>query len=101
MSFFAPPTKTIDIGNGNTVQLRKMTYGEMLATYSDGIEHIGVEQTVASLAGWSGPDFDGQPANRENFMALPFDVANTILKAAIDLNSLSKEEGEASGVASS
>jgi hypothetical protein len=101
MSFFAPPTKAIELGDGNTVQLRKMTYGEMLATYADGIEHIGVEQTIASLVAWSGPGFDGKPATRENFLALPFDVASTILKAAIDLNSVSKDEGEASGVATS
>lgn len=101
MSFFAPPTKTVDLGDGNTAQLRKMTYGEMLATYNEGIEHVGVEQTICSLVSWSGPDFDGRPANRENFLALPFDVSTQILKAAIDLNTLSKDEGEASGVATS
>ena len=101
MSFFAPPTKQIDLGGGNTVTLRKMTYGEMLATYDDGVQHVGVEQTLCSLVSWQGPDFDGRPANRENFLALPFDISTQIIKAALEINTVSKDEGEGSGVATS
>ncbi len=101
MSFFAPPTKQIDLGGGNTVTLRKMTYGELLSTYNDGVQHAGLEQAACSLVSWSGPDFDGRPANRENLLALPFDVTTEIVKAAIEINTVSKDEGEGSGVATS
>jgi hypothetical protein len=104
MSFFAPQTETLELGNGNTVQLRKLTYAEILIAFDDpqyGDSHRGVAEAIVSLVAWDGPGFDGKPANRENFLALPWDVASKISAAAIKLNLLSDDEGEASGVATS
>jgi hypothetical protein len=104
MSFFAPQTQTIDLGDGNTVQLRKMTYGELMAAFDDpeyGEKRRGVAETIQSLVSWDGPGFEGKPATRENFKALPWDIASKIVSASNDLNFLSEDEGEVSGVATS
>jgi hypothetical protein len=103
MSFFAPQTEVLDLGNGNTVQLRKLTYAEMSSIYDDPEteERRGLLITQKALHNWTGPDFDGRPATYENMMALPARITLDVIQFAVKINTLSTEEGEASGVATS
>lgn len=103
MSYFSPQTEVLELGDGNTVQLRKLTYAEMTDVYSDPANADKTHVLIAekSLKAWHGPGFEERPATVDNLQALPADVALKIIQFAVDINSLSKKEGEASGVATS
>jgi hypothetical protein len=103
MNFFAPQTEAVDLGDGNTVILRKLTYGEIVAAMDDPKWEKSAGKVIAerSLVSWDGPGFDGKPATPENFAALPWPVAIKIVKASNNLTNLSTDEGEGSGVGTS
>jgi hypothetical protein len=101
MNFFAPQTEVVDLGGGNTVTLRKLTYGEIVAAMDDPKWNGSAGKIIAerSLVSWDGPGFEDKPATPENFAALPWPVAIKIVKASNNLTNLSTDEGEESGVA--
>jgi len=109
-NFYAEQTVTVELGGGNRVTLRKLTYGEFSAILSEarlaGGEIDGVKysrkQAEVGLVSWEGPGFDGKPATIENFRALPVRIGNKLATAAADLNKdVGEDEGNASGGATS
>lgn len=101
MGYFATQTETIDLGGGNTVTVRKLTYGEVLALSEDPRweKTSGLVTTEKALVSWDGPGFDGREPTPDNLRALPFSLARKIAAAADKLTYLSEDEGNASGVA--
>lgn len=104
--FYAEQTVTVDLGGGNSVVLRKLTYGEFSDILSearlssgdiDGVKYSR-RQAEVGLVSWAGPGFAGREANAANFRTLPVRVGNKIAKAASDLNSeVGEDEGNESG----
>ncbi len=109
-SFYAEQTVVVDLGKGNSVTLRKLTYGEFSEILSaarlaggeiDGVKYSR-KQAEMGLVEWEGPGFGGKPATVENFRALPVRIGNKIATAAADLNrDVDADEGNASGGATS
>lgn len=103
MSFFTEQTSVVDLGDGNTVTLRKLTYGESADILSASMK-VGeidwvkyrVRQLEKSVIGWSGPGFEGREITPSNIAALPVAVGRKISDAANDLNTdVSADEGNA------
>lgn len=109
-SFYAEQTKVVDLGKGNRVTLRKLTYGEFSEILSasrlpggeiDGVKYSRLQAEVGLVA-WEGPGFEGRDANVENMRALPIRIGNKLAEAATELNKdIGEAEGNASGGASS
>ena len=108
MSYFTQQTKTVDLGGGNTVIVRKLTYAERQNVIDKATQvgadmeaqiHVGrmkLELLTAAVVSWAGPDFDGRPATPENIGALPPDIADLIAAGADDLQAgLSDDEKKA------
>ena len=108
MSFLAEQTKTIDVGGGNTVTVRKMTFGARQRILSKHTkldiktQDVQIDQAMLrfdqlrmNIASWQGPDFDGYPVNDENVDRLPPDIADQILAEIDDFNNLSDAEKKA------
>ncbi len=97
MSYFTQQTKVIDLGGGNTVTVRKLTYAERQNVIDKSTQvgadmeaqiHVGrmkLELLCAAVVGWAGPDFEGRPPTPENVGALPPDIADLIAAGADDL----------------
>jgi hypothetical protein len=107
MGFFTAQTKVVDLGNGNSVTLHKLTYGESIEASSralvagnfDPFRH-SLERLLASVQAWEGKDFEGQPVTPENIKALPLEVTRKLNDALVKLNNdISDDEGNASGAA--
>ena len=97
MGYFTPQTKVVDLGGGNTVTVRKLTYGERQGVI-DKATHVGgnmeaqvqvgrmkLELLVAAVVSWDGPDFEGRPVTPENIGALPPEIGDLIAAGADDL----------------
>ncbi len=102
--FYAEQTVVVDLGGGNKVTLRKLTYGEFSTILSEariaGGEIDGVKysrkQAEVGLVSWEGPGFGGKPATVENFRGLPVRIGNKLATAAATLNQdVSEDEGNA------
>jgi hypothetical protein len=110
MGFFEPQTKDVDLGGGNRVTIRKLSYGENLETLSramtanghlDAFQHARFRMQ-ASVTDWQGPGFEGRKCSKENIDALPQVIAAKINDAISDLNKeVSDDEGNESGGATS
>lgn len=105
MSFLAEQTKPIDIGGGNVVTIRKMTFGTRqrimakhtrLDTKSQEmfIDHamMRFDQLRLNIVSWTGPDFDGYGVTDENIERLPVEIADQLLAAIDEFNTISDEE---------
>lgn len=105
MSFLAEQTKVVDVGGGNEVTVRKITFGtrqRILAKHTKldartqemSIDHamMRFDQLKLNIVSWSGPDFDGYGVTDENIERLPVDIADTILTAIDEFNTVSDEE---------
>ena len=97
MSYFTQQTKTVDLGDGNTVTVRKLTFAERQAVI-DKATTVGADMTASvhvgamkaellyhAVASWSGPGFEGRPVTPENIGALPAEVADLIAAGADEL----------------
>ncbi len=104
MSFFAPTTKTVDLGSGNVVVLRKISFEQYAAAQSAATHIVGealqldwprlrMEVLKRSVESWDGPGFDGQPPSAENVGALPWEVGNKLAEAAMELATAGTEAG--------
>ena len=100
MNFFTPQIATVDLGDDNTVTVRKRTFGEdqkiiskcatadpLAKTSSVDIAGLRQEQLVVSIVEWSGPGFDGRTVTRENILALPTEIIDKIEAAIESINS--------------
>jgi len=101
MGFFTGKTKVVDLRHGNTVTLRTPTFGDVYETRAamSGAGRVideftlRAEMTAKAILSWDGPDFEGQPVTRDNFMLLPLDVTNKIMEEASSMIWLSDDEG--------
>jgi hypothetical protein len=101
-SFYATETSTVQLGDGNSVTLRKLTYSESARLLSksrapDGgtdwpIYTLGLLEKC--LDSWDGPGFDGRNVNAANIGALPTHIGRKLVDAAVELNrDVSADEG--------
>lgn len=108
MSFLAEQTKDISIDGGNVVTIRKSTFGtrqRILAKHTKldartqdmAIDHamMRFDQLKFGLVSWQGPDFDGFGVTDENIERLPVEIADQLLAAIDEFNTLSDEEKKA------
>lgn len=108
MSFLAEQTKTVDVGNGNVVTVRKMTFGTRQRILSKHTklnvktQEVDIDQAMLrfdqlrmSIVSWAGPDFDGYGVTDENVDALPVDIADQILTVVDEFNTLADAEKKA------
>lgn len=108
MSFLAEQTKVIDVGGGNAVTIRKSTFGtrqRILARHTKldartqemAIDHamMRFDQLKFGIVKWEGPDFDGYGVTDENIERLPVDIADLLLTAIDEFNTLSDDEKKA------
>lgn len=104
MGFFTSTTKTVDLGDGNTVTLRKITFAQYaeaqsLATRLTGESvqldwpRLRIEVLKRSVAGWAGPDFEGHEPTPENIGALPWEIGNKLAEQAMELATAGPEAG--------
>lgn len=105
MSFLAEQTKTVDVGGGNSVTVRKMTFGvrqRILSKHTKldvKAQDVTIDQAMLrydqlkmNIVSWSGPDFDGYPVNDENIERLPPDIADQLLGEIDEFNTLADDE---------
>lgn len=103
-SFFTPTTKVIDLGDGNTVTLRKVTFeqyaeaqGKATKVVSDSLQldwpKLRMEVLKRAVASWDGPGFDGQQPTAENIGALPWEIGNRLAESAMELATAGPEAG--------
>ena len=100
MGFFTSKTRVVDLKRGNTVTLRTPTFGDVYETRSTlsgagkTVDEFALraEMTVKAIVSWDGPDFEGQPVTRENFMLLPLDVTNKLMEESASMIWLGDDE---------
>lgn len=108
MSFLAEQTKTVDVGGGNSVTVRKMTFGTRQRILSKHTkldvkaQDVTIDQAMLrydqlkmNIVSWQGPDFDGFPVNDENIEKLPPDIADMLLGEIDEFNTISDAEKKA------
>lgn len=108
MSFLAEQTKTVDVGGGNSVTVRKMTFGTRQRILSKHTkldvrtQDVTIDQAMLrydqlkmNIVSWVGPDFDGYPVNDENIEHLPPDIADKLLGEIDEFNTISDDEKKA------
>ena len=104
MSFFTPTTKTVDLGDGNTVTLRKVSFAQYAEAQSAATHIAGeslqldwprlrMEVLKRAVASWEGPGFDGQQPTPENIGALPWEIGNKLAEEAMTLATVGQEAG--------
>lgn len=107
MSFYATQTKVVDLGDGNSITIRKLSYGESSTVnskaYSTGVYdpfRFSMERMLLCVTAWDGSGFDGRSVTPENIKALPVEIAGKINNAIAEFHSVvTIEEGNASGAA--
>ncbi len=100
MGFFTGKTKEVDLKHGNSVTLRMPTFGDVYEARSAisgngrAVDEFALraEMTIKAIVSWDGPDFEGQPVTRENFMLLPLDVTNKLMEESVCMIWLGDEE---------
>ena len=108
MSFLTEQTKAVDVGGGNVVTVRKVTFGtrqRILAKHTKldartqemSIDHamMRFDQLRLNIVSWAGPDFDGFGVTDENIERLPVEIADQLLTAIDEFNTLSDDEKKA------
>ena len=100
MGFFTGKTKVVDLKHGNSVTLRMPTFGDVyearaaISGNGRAVDEFALraEMTVKAIVSWDGPDFEGQPVTRANFMLLPLDITNKIMEESASMIWLGDEE---------
>ena len=104
MGFFASTDKVVELGNGNTVTLHKVTFGGYQEAQSKAMRISGeglqldwpklrIEVLKRSVVAWDGPGFDGQLPTAENIERLPVEVGNKLAEEAMSLATIGDEAG--------
>lgn len=104
MGFFASTTKVVDLGDGNSVTLRKPTFQQYAEAQSAATKLAGeglqldwpklrIEVLKRSVAGWTGDGFEGKEPTPENVGALPWEIGNRLAEAAMELATAGPEAG--------
>jgi hypothetical protein len=108
MSFLAEQTKSVDVGGGNSVTVRKMTFGTRQRILSKHTrldvkaQNVTIDQAMLrydqlemNIVSWSGPDFDGYPVDNDSIERLPPDIADLLLGEIDEFNTISDGEKKA------
>ncbi len=105
-TFWDLPTKTIDLGDGNTVNVRKLTFADAQKIWDDRSLYEGAAETAAiryaaavlrlSICGWAGPGFEGRGVSPENIDGLPMTIVNQLGSEAVEFCMLTDAEKKAS-----
>ena len=105
-TFWDLEEKQIDLGDGNTVTIRKLTFADMAKIWADAELFGGPEQTFQqrfataltkqSVIAWSGPGFEGRGVSKENIDALPWRIVTKISEVASDFSILDDDTKNAS-----
>lgn len=74
MSLFTTPMKVVDLGEGNTVTLRSLTYGEVKHLMTAGGDDD--RWLLACILTWDGPGFEGVEPSKEAIERLPVGIVN-------------------------
>lgn len=104
MGFFTATTKVVDLGDGNTVTLRKPTFQQYADAQSaatrmtgDGLQldwpRLRMEVLKRSVATWTGEGFEGQEPTPETIGALPWEVGSKLAEEAMTLATAGPEAG--------
>jgi hypothetical protein len=104
MGFFHRATKIVDLGDGNTVTLRKAAFRESqeaasaASSVKDGTITIDwplyrLELLKRCVTAWEGEGFDGLPPTPENIDQLPISIGNKLADEVQELSTLSDSEG--------
>ena len=104
MGFFTSTTKVVDLGDGNTVTLRKVTFAQYAEAQSAATHIVGealqldwprlrAEVLKRSVAEWTGPGFEGLPPTAENIGNLPWEIGNKLAEQAMELATAGPEAG--------
>lgn len=104
MGFFTSTTKVVDLGDGNTVTLRKVTFeqyaeaqGLTTKVVGDGLRldwpRFRAELLKRAVESWEGPGFEGKPPTPENIGALPWEIGDKLADAAQSLATAGPEAG--------
>ncbi len=106
-NFFDLPTKTFDLGDGNTVTIRKLTFADMQKVWNDKDLHDGPDDTFNSrltalvvrlaVCAWAGPGFEGHAVSPENIALLPWDIINQFGADTLKFCMMTEDEKKASG----
>ena len=101
-TFWDLPTKTIDLGNGNTVTVEKLTFADAQRIWGDRSLYEGPTETAATryaaavlrlaVCAWAGPGFEGRGVSPENIDALPMTIVNQLGSEAVEFCMLSSDE---------
>ncbi len=105
-TFWDLPTKTIDLGDGNTVTVRKLTFADAQKVWGDKSLYEGPAETAATryaaavlrlaISAWAGPGFEGRGVSPEHIDALPMSIINQLGSEAVEFCMLSDDEKKAS-----
>lgn len=93
MSLFTTPTKVIDLGDGNTVTLRSLTYGEVKHLSAAGGDDD--RWLLACILRWDGPGFEGVEPSREAVERLPVQLVTLLTREVAGL--IGQETAEKKG----
>ena len=100
MGFFTSVTKVVDLEGGNTVTIKRVTYGERQEAASKSVRgglldtpRYQMELLCRAVVSWEGPDFEGRPASAENIAELPGYIADKLVSEANALAELTADEG--------
>jgi len=104
MGFFTSTTKIVELDGGNTVTLRKPTFGDTNAANSVSMHVVDggfqldwpryrVEVLKRCIVAWEGPDFEGQLPTPENVDKLPIEIGSKLTEAVMELATAGPEAG--------
>lgn len=105
-TFWDLPTKNIDLGEGNSVTVHKLTFADAQKIWGDRSLYDGPAETAATryaaavlrlaISGWAGPGFEGRGVSIENIDALPMGIVNQLGSEAVEFCMLSDDEKKVS-----
>ena len=104
MGFFTSTTKVVDLGDGNTVTLRKIAFQQYAEAQSAATHIVGealqldwprlrAEVLKRAVQSWEGPGFDGQQPTPDTIGALPWEIGNKLAEEAMTLATVGPEAG--------
>ncbi len=107
MSFWDLDTKTIDLGDGNSVTIRKMTFGDMAEIWADKTlfdgpvetsqRRFGYAMLKKSIQSWQGPGFEGRGVSADNIAMLPWQIVDQLIQPVVEFSILTEDEKKVSG----
>jgi len=105
-TFWDLPTKIIDLGDGNSVTVRKLTFADAQKVWGDRSLYEEPAETAPTryaaavlrlaISAWAGPGFEGRGVSPENIDALPMSIVNQLGSEAVEFCMLTDNEKKVS-----